>query len=156
MNYYKLDHEATKEDIEKFDYPNKRVGVISIISNKEGDILLQQRGKNSRDAKFLYENIGGSVEEYDKSYKEAILREIKEEAGEEIKIATSDSIGIYHFISNEINWIFVIYHFKYIEGEPKIIEKDKCSGYKFINPKEAIVDEKVSEGCRILLKNVFE
>ena len=158
MNYYKLDHEATIKDIEKFNYPNQRVGVISIISNDKGQILLQQRGKSSRDANFLYENIGGSVEDYDSNFKEAILREIKEEAGEDIKIETSDSIGIYLYKSEkeDINWIFVIYSFKYLGGEIKIIEKEKCMGYEFIDPKEALKKEEVSAGCRELLRNVFE
>lgn len=156
MNYYEIDHEAAKEDLKNFNYPNQRIGVISIVENNKGEILLQQRGKNSQDANYLYENIGGSVEEYDESYKEAILREIKEEAGENIKLETSDSIGLYHYISKGINWVFIIYKFKYLGGEVKIIEKDKCQGYKFIKPSEAINSEQVSEGCRYLLKSVFE
>lgn len=155
MNYYEIDHEATKEDLKIFNYPNQKIGVISIIENNKGEILLQQRGKASQDANYLYENIGGSVEEYDESYKEAILREIKEEAGEDIKLETSDSIGLYHYISKGINWVFIIYKFKYLGGEVKIIEKDKCLGYEFMNPEEAISSNKVSDGCRELIKSVL-
>lgn len=155
MNYYKINYEATKKDIDKFNYPNQRIGVISIIRNEKGEILLQQRGKKSQDANFLYENIGGSVEEYDENYKEAALREIKEEAGDDLRIETSDSIGIFHYESKGYNWIFVIYLFKYLGGTAQVIEKDKCLGYKFINPKDAINSKEVSEGCRELLKNVF-
>ena len=155
MDYYKLDHEATKKDLDRFEYPNKRIGVISIIKNEKGEILLQQRGSASQDAKFQYENIGGSVEEYDTNYKVAILREIKEEAGEEIELETSDSIGIFHYESIGYHWIFIIYEFKYLGGEPKIIEKNKCERYDFFEPKEAIESNKVSEGCKKLLKSIF-
>lgn len=156
MDYYKLDHEATREDFKIFNYSNMRIGVISIIENEKGEILLQQRGKASQDANFLYENIGGSVEEYDNNFKEAALREIKEEAGEDIKLETSNSIGLFHYESKGYNWVFAIYLFKYLGGDIKIIEKDKCLGYEFINPIEAIESTNVSEGCKSLLKYIFK
>ena len=131
MIFYPIDHEATFEDIKKFDYPNQKMGVIAHIENNKGEILLQQRGVKSRDENGLYEDIGGKVDSGDVSFKSAIIREIKEEAGEDVHLEFSNSIGIYHCFKNNIHWIFVIYFVKYISGNIKIMEPDKCMGYHF-------------------------
>ncbi len=86
MNFYLLDHEATFEDLKKFDFPNQKIGVIAHIENSDGEILLQQRGEKSRDENGLYENIGGKVDPKDINFKSAIIREIKEEAGNEMNL----------------------------------------------------------------------
>ena len=127
MQFYNLDHEATLEDLKKFNYPNQKIGVIAHIENENGEVLLQQRGVKSRDENGLYEDIGGKVESGDVNFLSAIKREIKEEAGVEINLVFSDSIGIYHCYKNDINWIFVIYFVKYIEGKFKIMEPLKCT-----------------------------
>ena len=96
MDFYLLDHEATFEDLKKFNFSNQKVVVIAHIENSDGEILLQQRGEKSRDENGLYEDIGGKVDQEDISFKSAIIREIKEEAGDELNLVFSDSIGIYH------------------------------------------------------------
>lgn len=155
MKFYPINHEATFNDIEKFDYPNRKIGVIAHIENDKGEILLQQRGAKSRDENGLYEDIGGKVDSDDFSFKEAIIREIKEEAGEDIKLEfKGNSIGIYHCHKNNTNWIFVIYFVKYINGDIRIMEPDKCLGYKFFTYKEAIGSDLVTESCKYLIKNI--
>lgn len=49
MEFYKLDHEANITDIETFNYPNQKIGVIAHIEDELENILLQQRGIKSRD-----------------------------------------------------------------------------------------------------------
>jgi len=120
----------TYNDIKDFKYPNQKLGVIAHIENANGEILLQQRGIKSRDENGFYKHIGGKVEKEDKSFKEAIIRETKEEAGTEVNLQYSNSIGIYHCFKNNINWIFIIYLAKYLNGKIKVIEKNKCEGYK--------------------------
>ena len=154
MHFYSLDHEASFEDLRKFNYPNQKIGVIAHIENKDGEILLQQRGVKSRDENGLYEDIGGKVESGDVNFLSAIKREIKEEAGVEINLVFSDSIGIYHCYKNDINWIFVIYFVKYIDGNFKIMEKDKCTDYHFFKYDEAINSELVTESCKYLIKSI--
>lgn len=157
MTFYLIDHEATFDDVEKFEYPNRKIGVIAHIENGKGGILLQQRGIKSRDENGLYEDIGGKVDSSDFSFKEAIIREIKEEAGDDIKLEfNGNSIGIYHCLKNNVNWIFVIYSFKYINGNIMIMEPDKCLGYKFFNYKEAINSDLVTESCKFLIKSIKE
>lgn len=155
MNFYPIDYEAIFEDIKKFNYPNKKVGVIAHIENDKGEILLQQRGIKSRDDNGLFEDIGGKVDPDDLTFKDAIIREIKEEAGDDIKLEFNrNSIGIYHCFKNNINWIFIIYQVKYISGDFKIMEPDKCIGYKFFSYEDAINSELVSESCKYLIKSI--
>ena len=154
MHFSSLDHEASFEDLKKFNYPNQKIGVIAHIENENGEILLQQRGVKSRDENGLYEDIGGKVEREDVNFISAIKSEIKEAAEDEINLVFSDSIGIYHCYKNDINWIFVIYFVKYIDGNFKIMEKDKCTDYHFFKYDEAINSELVTESCKYLIKSI--
>lgn len=154
MNLYLLDHEATFDDLEKFNYPNQKIGVIAHIENEDGEILLQQRGVKSRDENGLFEDIGGKVEPEDIDFKSAIIREIKEEAGDNLDLAINDSIGIYHNYKNGINWIFVIYFIKHLGGDFQVMETDKCVGYKFFKYDDAINSNLVTESCKYLTKSI--
>lgn len=154
MQFYNLDHEVSFEDLENFNFPNQKIGVIAHIENENGEILLQQRGIKSRDENGLYEDIGGKVDKEDTSFKSAIMREVKEEAGDEINLIFSDSIGIYHCYKNNINWIFIIYFAKYIDGKIKIMEPLKCTDYHFFKYDEAINSELVTESCKYLIKSI--
>lgn len=156
MDFYLLDHEATFEDLKKFNFPNQKIGVIAHIENSAGEILLQQRGEKSRDENGLYEDIGGKVDPEDISFKNAIIREIKEEAGSEIHLTLSDSIGIYHCYKNNTNWIFLVYFGKYIDGNIKIMEPDKCKNYRFFQYEEAINSDFVTNSCKSLIKCIKE
>lgn len=154
MRFYKLDHEITMDDIKKYNFPNQKLGVIVQIENSNGEILLQKRGIKSRDENGLYEHIGGSVDKEDVSFKAAIKREILEETGDNIKFDISDSVGIVHCYKNEINWLFVIYLAKYIEGEFKIMEPEKCLGYKFWKYNDTINSPELSESCKYIINTL--
>lgn len=154
MNFYKTNHEVTFDDIKKFNYDNQRVGVIVHIRNDEGKILLQKRGIKSRDEVGLYEDIGGKVDYSDESFRNAIIRELKEEVGDEAKIQISNSIGIYHCNKNNINWIFIVYFGRYFEGKIKIMEPEKCQGYHFFTYDEAISSDSVTQGSKFLMKSL--
>ena len=86
MKFYKLDHSVNNGDIRKFNFDNQRIGVIAHIEDENGKILLQQRGLKSRDENGLYEDVGGSVENSDVDFKAAIIREMQEEMGNDVKI----------------------------------------------------------------------
>lgn len=154
MDYRKLEHEATLEDLKEYNFQNQKIGVIAHIENNKGEILLQQRGSKSRDENYLYEDIGGKVEKNDANFREAIIREIKEEAGEDITINIKENIGIYHCKKKEINWVFVVYFVKYLSGEFKIMEKDKCLGYKFFTYDKLMSSKSVTESCKFLSKSI--
>ena len=154
MDYHEIDHEATMEDIDKYIYDNKKIGVIVHVEDSDGKILLQQRGSKSRDENGLFEDVGGKFDDTDSSFREAIIREFKEEAGEDANIEIGRSIGIYHCFKNNTNWVFVIYFGKYIDGELKVMEPDKCLGYKFFTKEDALSSDVVTESCKFLINEL--
>ena len=154
MEYYVLDHEATMDDIKRFNFPNQKLGVIVHIEDKNKKILLQQRGAKSRDENGLYEDVGGKVDSTDTSFKAAIIRELEEEIGTDAIIEIGDSVGIFHCYKNDINWIFIIYFGVYINGKIKVMEPEKCEGYHFFDYEEAMKSELVTESCKYLIKSI--
>lgn len=154
MNFYHLEYEATLEDVQKFHYPNQKIGVIAYIEDDQGKILLQKRGAKSRDDNGLYEAIGGGFDNADIDFRSAIIREIQEEAGTEMNFSLEKCVGIYHCCKKDINWIFVVYYAKYLNGEIKIMEPEKCTNYQFFDYENSVQSALVSETCRVLIQNV--
>lgn len=154
MDYQKIKNENILELLKEYNYPNQKLGVIAHIENDNGEILLQQRGSKSRDYNFLYEDIGGKLEKEDNDFESAIIREIKEEVGNDLNFHVDNMIGIYHRENKDINWVFVVFFVKYISGEFKIIEKDKCLGYKFFTYDELMSSKSVTESCKFLSEQI--
>ena len=150
MNFYKLDHDITIEDINKFNFPNQKLAVIAHIKDINGKILLQQRGPKSSDENGLFQDISGKVEDYDISFKDAIIRELKEEIGNEAEININASIGIYHLYKNNINWLFIVFDCVYQDGELKIMEPEKCLSYKFFDYEELVNSNLVTKSSKFL------
>ena len=156
MDFFKLNHEATSEDINNYNYPNRIIGVIVHIKNDNGDILLQQRGSKSRDENGLFEDVGGKFDDTDTSYKSAVIRELQEEVGDEAVIDIGDSVGIYHCFKNDINWVFIVYLGRYLSGEIKVMEPEKCLGYEFFKYEDAIKSDIVTDGAKFLMNSIME
>ena len=156
MEFYKLDHEATMEDIKQFNYPNQELAVIAHIKDINGKILLQQRGPKSRDENGLFQDISGKIEEYDASFKDALLRELKEEVGDDAKININSTIGIYHLYKNNINWLFIVFDCLYLNGELKIMEEGKCLGYKLFDYNELINSDVVTKSSKFLNTEIYK
>lgn len=156
MHFYVLNHEATFQDLKKYNYPNQKIGVLIYIENEDGEILLQQRGRKSRDENGLYETIGGKFERKDSDFKSSIIREIKEEVGTDIKLELKDVTGIYHCYKQDIHWIFVVYFARYMGGNIKVMEPEKCMGYKFFSYEDAMNSELIAENCKYLIKSIKE
>lgn len=154
MDYKKIENEDILELLKEYNYPNQKLGVIAHIENDKGEILLQKRGIKSRDENYLYEDIGGKVEKTDVNFRDAIIREIKEEAGDNLIININDNIGIYHRRNKETNWVFIVFFVRYISGEFKIMEKDKCLEYKFFTYDELMSSNIVTDSCKFLSKQI--
>lgn len=154
MRYIAVNHEITPSEITIKD--NTQLGVIIHIEDSNGLILLQKRGAKARDEIGLLEDIGGKVEKTDKSFKEAIIRELKEEIGTEALIDISNSIGIMHVTKNLINWTFIIYYGEYKGGKLKIMEPDKCDGLFFMTYEEIMASSVVTKTCKFLIENVIK
>ena len=149
MKFYEVDGIV---DLKKYNYSDYKVGVIVHITDKDGNILLQQRGLKSRDENGLYEDVGGKVDKDDIDYKSAIEREIKEEMGSDVNINLSDPVGVWYVPKKDTNWLFIVFKGTYLDGNIKIMEPDKCMGYKFFTYNEAIKSNMLSESCNFLVK----
>lgn len=127
--------------------PEFKCAVIALFLDKEGNIILQRRGPNSRDEVGKLEDIGGAVEETDISFKSAMRREIVEEAGDDFNFTIDELIGaslIHKYDSrskSEVNWFFLLYKCTYLDGELKINEPGKCLGYEFYKKENLPTDE---------------
>lgn len=149
MEFYEVDGIV---DLEKYNYSNYKVGVIAHIIDKDGNILLQQRGVKSRDENGLYEDVGGKVDKDDTDYKFAIEREIKEEMGDDVNIKLTNPVGVWYVPKKDTNWLFIVFKGTYLDGNIKIMEPDKCMGYKFFTYDEAVESNMLSESCNFLVK----
>ena len=156
MEFYKLNHEVNKKDLERFSYPNQKLGVIIHVENEKGEILLQQRGPNSRDENGMFEDIGGKIEESDITFKDAIKRELIEEIGDKAQIEISRSIGIFHIPKKDVYWVMVIYFGLYKGGDIKVMEPEKCLGYKWFSLEQALFSPKVTNSCKFLIQNICQ
>lgn len=156
MEFYEVGTELTFKDLDNYIYPNRKVGVIVHIEDENGKILLQQRAQKSRDENGLYEDVGGKLEKDDSSFKEAIIREMKEEMGDKADVILTEPKGIYHVCKKDINWVFIIFFGRYNGGEIKVMEPDKCLGYKFFEFSETQNSELVTESCKYLIKSLKE
>lgn len=112
---------------------NKMVKVgIGVIIEKEGKILIGKR-KNSH-APF-YSIPGGHLEEGE-SFEKAAVREILEETGLKILdpkvISLTNNLETYKL--ENVHYISVILFTDKFEGEPQIMEPEKCESWQWCDP----------------------
>ncbi len=114
------------------DHPYVGIGII--IQNKEGKILVGKR-KNSLSP---YYSIPGGHLELGETFETTAIREAKEETGLVLKnpkvFCVTNNLETYresgkHFIS--VNLFCDTY-----EGEPSLMEPEKCEGWEWVSPKE--------------------
>jgi len=105
----------------------------AIIFNKEGKVLIAQRGSAARDDEGIWDFPGGAVE-YGELGEHAIKREVEEEFGIEIEII--ELINLVQVIEPEKHWIGPAYIAKLFKGEAKILEKDKFKEFKWVELSE--------------------
>ncbi|MFH1832671.1 MAG: NUDIX domain-containing protein [Candidatus Levyibacteriota bacterium] len=112
------------------------VGVGAAIFDKKGRLFITLRGKKAKNERGKWEIPGGSVK-FGETLEKAIIREIKEEYGIEIKVIKL--LGVCnHIIKNEKqHWISPTYICKIKKGKPKILEPDKCDAIGWFTFKEA-------------------
>ena len=105
-----------------------RVGVGAVIYNNDGLFFLAQRGKGTRNEHFKWEFPGGGLE-YGELLRESIVREVAEEYGMHIQVERLLDV-VDHIIPEEKqHWVSPSYLCKFIDGEPSILEPDKCEAF---------------------------
>ena len=107
---------------------------IGVIIQKNGKILIGKR-KNSH-APF-YSIPGGHLEEGE-TFEEAAIREVGEETGINIKnpkvIAVTNNLETYKL--ENTHFVSVILFTDDFDGEPKLMEPQKCHGWKWFDPRK--------------------
>ena len=105
--------------------------VVELYIEKDNKVLLQKRANtNYEDGKYGF--VGGHVAKGE-TLKQALVREVKEEAGITIDENKLDCV----FIANNtgkkncINFVFKTNEF---DGIPQIMEKDKCTDLRWFEP----------------------
>ncbi len=102
------------------------VGVGAIIVNDLGQVLLSQRGPKARNRVGQWENPGGSLE-FGEEFDEAIVREIREELGIDVRVEGVLRV-VNHIIAVERqHWVAPTFVVRHVGGTPRITEPDKCS-----------------------------
>lgn len=104
-------------------------GVAIIIKNKQGEILLMQRGNKDKPGYNQWENCGGKVEQ-DEDVVDAVRREVKEELGSEVSINRA-------LFTDNSNPAMPVYVFEgHLLSEPQITEPEECLGIKWVKPEQ--------------------
>ena len=151
---------------------NFYVAVEINIFDKDNKWIFMRRGPGCKDGRFKLEGIGGGVEDTDTNFREALLREIKEEAGTEAQIIIKNFLfarteKVYDLHKKEDKfWIILSYIGVLKSGNLQIMEKTKNLGYEKynineINTKE-LTDcaksayEKISNNWKELEKELME
>ena len=107
-----------------------KIAVKGIIRREGGDILIVKRSEKDLFLPNIWETIGGGMDESDSTPKEALKREVMEEAGLEIKVR--EPFNIFTFTNNEGEMkIGITFVCDYISGEVNLSEEH--SEYAWIN-----------------------
>ena len=85
------------------------MGVIGMVIDQDNKVIFQRRGPKANGDFNMLSDVGGAVEDYDLTFRDAMYRELKEEVGNDI------NVEIEHFMC-----AFLKVYFK------KILWKDRC------------------------------
>lgn len=112
-----------------------KIGVICFLFDKDGRLILNRRGPGARDDIGLLQALGGSVNGSDMDFREAMMRELKEEGGLTSSNVQLDAfLGAYldgkidHHTGDFVNWIILGYRGTLVSGEVRNMEPDRCVG----------------------------
>jgi len=134
-----------------------KVCVIAMIFDKDGKLILHRRGLKARDEIGKLEAIGGSVNKSDKTFRDAIERELIEETGPYAKYEVNDFIGAVvstkmdNHTNELIDWIVLAYHVNLLDGEMINMEKERCDGFESNYIKNFNRDE-VADSCYTVME----
>lgn len=103
-----------------------RVG-LGVILQKSGQVLLLKRRGSHGSGEWSFP--GGHLEPFE-TFRECAVREIKEETGLDIAITKENPVATTNdfFIRENKHYVTLYIEAKYITGEPKIREPEKCEG----------------------------
>ena len=123
------------------------VGVGAFILNENNELLLLKRAVPAE--KGCWSIPGGRLEMFE-TLEHAVIREIKEETNLDIEVINLMGICDHIIKAEDAHWVATNYLCKIKSGKAKIMEPDKCQGYKFCKIDDALNSELVTESCKFL------
>lgn len=114
---------------------NIKVAVVCFVFDQNGKLILQKRGAGARDEVGKLCAIGGSANFSDASFRDSLMRELREEGGDKANIRIDGFIGAVPksgFDKNAgvfNNWLILGYKGTLLNGELVNTEPDRCDGF---------------------------
>lgn len=111
-----------------------KVAVVGFVFDSDGRLILNRRGPGARDEVGKLQALGGSINQTDKNFREALLRELKEEGGSEATLRIDSFIGgqlnraLDKYTQEYLDWIILGYKVTLLSGELKNSEPDRSEG----------------------------
>jgi len=139
------------------DIHKMKVCVVCMLYDVDGKIILHRRGEKARDEIGKLEAIGGSVDRSDGNFRDALLRELREEAGVEATFEVEDFIVAQHTQhvdknSDElIDWVVLCYKGRVVSGELINMEPERCVEFTRKTIDEYLEDKDLSDSCRAFM-----
>ena len=130
-----------------------KVCVVCMLYDQNGKIVLHRRGEKARDEIGKLEAIGGCVDKSDGDFRDALMRELREEAGLEAEYSIDDFVVAQHTKhvdknSNEmIDWVVLCYKGRILSGELINMEPERCVEFTYKTIDEYLEDKDLSESC---------
>lgn len=149
---YTLENLKTWDDLKRYfpkecaDEDNCFVAAEGLLFDWENRWILHRRGPKCRDERYKLEGIGGRINK-DEEFMPALLREISEEAGEQVKVKVVDILEVRkdtvydNRLNKKITWLIISYICAYLEGQFEICEPEKNLGYEKIEIEKADIDQ---------------
>lgn len=113
-----------------------KVAVVCFIFDKQDNLILHRRGAGARDEVGKLQAIGGSVNGRDANFRDALERELREEAGTNCSIRIDEFIGAQldskfdKQVGSFVDWVILAYKGKVTSGELENMEPDRCVGFE--------------------------
>lgn len=113
-----------------------KMGVIGMVIDQDNKVIYQRRGPKANGDCNMLSDVGGAVEDYDVTFRDALYRELKEEVGNDVNVEIEHFMCAFlkvyfdHKLNREVNRIFLVYKMNLIDGEFKINEPGKAIGYE--------------------------
>lgn len=138
-----------------------KVAAVCFIFDKDDNLILHRRGPGARDAIGKLQAIGGSVNNDDGDFLEALARELREEAGEKAVIHVDGFVGalldgkVDRYSGEYTDWIILAYYGTLESGELINSEPERCIGFEKA-PLNGFSNEDLSDTAKIFIKQLID
>ena len=136
------EHITEALDGSKMTYSGKKGEFVDVIlQNTEGKILILRRANYMHNFKTCWGVVGGSVEETDKTHKDAAIRETREETGYELSLVEQNNMKYlfdYTYKNGNISHVY----FVKLESDINVKISREHSKYEWVDFSEEKIDDR--------------